>query len=115
MKLSKITFIVSLAVAANSLAVAQAETLIPRSTSGDKGRYYLLEMDKKGDIVTTIHKRVGVSYTGYTKTEINCKTKNIRVLGYSEESPSAIKTKPTEWFSLVPGSSKSDLVNFVCK
>ena len=115
MKMNKITFIVALVIAANSLAVAHADTLIPRSMPGDKGKYYLIKMEKKGNIVTALHKRVGVSYVGYTKTETNCKTMKMRELGYSEESPSAIKTKPTKWFDLVQGSSKSDLANYVCK
>ena len=39
----------------------------------------------------------------------------MRELGYSEQSSSAIKEYPTKWFELVPGSSKSDLANFVCR
>ena len=35
-------------------------TLIPRSTEGDKGKYYLLDKKQSGDIVTTLHKRIGV-------------------------------------------------------
>ena len=97
------------------LAYAQKETPIPRSVDGDKGKYYLLETKKVGDIVKTLHKRVGVDSVGYTKTETNCKTMLVRVIGYSEESPVDIKENPTKWFELVPGSSKSDLANFVCK
>jgi hypothetical protein len=52
---------------------------------------------------------------GYTRTETNCKTVRMRELGYSEESPEKIRLKPTKWFELVPGSSKSDLAHFVCK
>ena len=96
-------------------AVLQVETLIPRSVPGDKGEYYLLKVEENGDIITTLHKRVGASYVGYTKTEINCKTMKIRELGYSEKSAAAIKIKPTKWFDLVQGSSKSDLANYVCK
>lgn len=94
---------------------APAEILIPRSTAGDKGRYFLLESKKSGNIVRALHKRVGVDSVGYTRTETNCKAMQMRELGYSEESPAAIKEKPTEWFGLVPGSSKSDLAKFVCK
>jgi len=92
-----------------------AEILIPRSVAGDKGRYFLLEKEKNGTIVKALHKRVGVDSVGYTKTETNCVTMQIREIGYSEESPAAIKENPTKWFDLVPGSSKSDLANFVCK
>ena len=94
---------------------APAEIPIPRSAAGDKGRYFLLESKKSGNIVRALHKRVGVDSVGYTRTETNCKTMQMRELGYSEESPAAIKEKPTEWFFLVPGSSKSDLAKFVCK
>ncbi len=38
----------------------------------------------------------------------------MRELGYSEAGPNAISESPGQWFELVPGSSKSDLGNFVC-
>lgn len=92
-----------------------AETLIPRSVSGDKGQYYLMSMKRTGDVVTAVHKRVGVYDTYYTKTETNCSTKKMRELGGSDVSATAIKNSPTKWFDLVQGSSKSDLANFVCR
>ena len=95
-------------------AYGQQEIQIPRSMSGDKGKYYLIELKHTGDIAAAIHKRVGVDIIGYTKTETNCKTMQMRELGYSEASPKNIKENPTKWFDLVPGSSKSDLANFVC-
>ena len=94
---------------------AQQETPIPRSVAGDKGKYYLLAANRTGDIVATLHKRVGVDSVGYTRTETNCKTMLIRDIGYSEVSPGQIKESPSRWYELVPGSSKSDLANFVCK
>ncbi len=115
MKTGNMTLIMVILIAANSLVVAHAETLIPRSMPEDKGKYYLLKMEKNGNITTTLYKRVGVSYVGYTKTEINCETMKMRELGYSEKSPSAIKTKPTKWFDLVQGSNKGDLANYVCR
>jgi hypothetical protein len=90
------------------------EQLIPRSMSGDKGKYYLLEAQNDGGIIKTLHKRVGVDAVGYTRTEINCQARQIRDIGYSEISPTAIQEQPTSWHELVEGSSKSDLVNFVC-
>jgi hypothetical protein len=101
-------------VATASIA-AQSEIPIPRSMSGDKGKYFLLEKKKNGNIVRALHKRVGVDSIGYTLTETNCANMQMRELGYSEQSPSAIKENPTKWFELVPGSSKSDLANFVCR
>ena len=96
-------------------SVTAHEVPIPRSMPGDKGKYFLLEKSRVGNVVRALHKRVGVDSVGYTRTETNCGTMLMRELGYSEESPSAIKEKPTKWFELIPGSSKSDLANFVCK
>ena len=92
-----------------------ADTLIPRSISGDKGKYYLIQQSKSGDIISTLHKRVGVDSTGYTSAKLNCRTKQIKEIGYSEVSAKAIKPNPTEWYDLVTGSSKYDLYKFVCK
>jgi hypothetical protein len=92
-----------------------AETQIPRSVPGDKGRYYLLEAKRTGDTVVTLHKRVGVSSVGWTRCEIDCKRWRLRELGYSEEGPEAIRPETGDWYELVEGSSKSDLVRFVCK
>lgn len=96
-------------------AVASQEILIPRSVAGDKGKYYLIEANKFGDVVRALHKRVGPDTIGYTKTETNCKSMVMREIGYSEISPLSIKDNPTKWFELVPGSSKSDLAVFLCK
>ncbi len=101
-------------VATASIA-AQSETPIPRSMSGDKGKYFLLEKKKNENIVRALHKRVGIDSIGYTLTETNCTNMQMRELGYSEQSPSAIKENPTKWFELVNGSSKSDIANFVCQ
>ena len=98
-----------------SPVLSQQETPIPRSVAGDKGKYYLLEAKRAGDIVKAVHKRVGVDSVGYTRTETNCKTMLMREIGYSEESATKISSNPTKWSELVPGSSKSDLANFVCK
>lgn len=103
------TFVTSVSIA------TQSEIPIPRSVAGDKGKYFLLEKKKDGNIVRALHKRVGVASVGYTLTETNCATMQMRELGYSEQSPSAIEEKPTKWFDLVSGSSKSDLANFICR
>lgn len=92
-----------------------ADVLIPRSVLGDKGRYYLIRQSKSGNIVSTLHKRVGVDSVGYTSAKVNCKTKQIQEIGYSEVSAKAIKPNPTAWYDLVVGSSKYDLYTFVCK
>jgi len=94
-------------------AAVSAEVQFPRSMS-DKGRYYLLDAKIKDGNTTTLHKRVGVNETGYSKTEINCKTMQFRDIGYSENGPDKITGTPGKWADIVPGSSKSDLMNFVC-
>ena len=108
-----IVFLVGALITTSSIAAS--EIPIPRSMAGDKGKYYLLERTKSGGVVRALHKRVGIDSVGYTLTETNCKTMKMRELGYSEDSPSSIKENPTKWFELVPGSSKSDLANFVCR
>lgn len=90
-----------------------AEVQIPR-TMADKGKYYLLDAKTKGNIISTLHKRVGVNETGYSKTEINCKSLQYRDMGYSESGPDNISASPGKWTDVLSGSSKSDLVNFVC-
>ena len=115
MKIYAVTIALAVSFFASISVAAAAEISIPRSVPGDKGKYFLLDKKKTGNIIRAIHKRVGVDSIGYTLTETNCSTMLMRELGYSEESPSAIKEKPTKWFELVPGSSKSDLANFVCK
>ena len=94
---------------------ARSETQIPRSVEGDKGKYFLLNTKKIGNVVRALHKRIGVDSVGFTLTETNCTTMQMRELGYSEQSATAIKENPSKWFDLVPGSSKSDLAHFVCK
>lgn len=105
--------LMALAVGAFATTAISAETQIPR-TMADKGRYFLLEKTQKDGIITTLHKRVGVSETGYSKTEINCKTRQYRDMGYSEDGADKIKPAPGKWTDILNGSSKSDLVSFVC-
>lgn len=99
---------------AEQIAEDKKNLLIPRSMAGDKGKYYLIEKSKTGDIVTTLHKRIGVDSTDYTKLNINCKTQQVQELGYSEESAKDIKENPSRWYRLEYGSSKYDLYDFVC-
>jgi len=96
-----------------SIEAKSAEVQIPR-TMQDKGKYYLLDSATRGGITTTLHKRVGVNEIGYSKTEINCKTMEYRDMGYSEVGPDKITVVASRWTKVLTGSSKSDLVNFVC-
>lgn len=108
-----LTPILMVATAVFSSAIYAAEVQIPR-TMADKGKYYLLDAKTKGGITTTLHKRVGINETGYSKTEINCKTMQYRHIGYSEDGPEKIAGVADKWTDALSGSSKSDLVNFVC-
>lgn len=103
-----------ISILATSISNAQKETLIPRSMPGDKGRYYLIESRKTGSVIQALYKRVGVDSIVFTRTETNCKMRKMRELGVGEGSPENIKKSPTDWFDLVPGSSKSDLARFIC-
>jgi hypothetical protein len=98
---------------ASSISAHATEVQIPR-TMVDKGKYYLLDRKTKGGITTTLHKRVGVNETGYSKTEINCKSMQYRDMGYSEDGPDKLAGAPGKWTDVLSGSSKSDLVNFIC-
>ena len=91
-----------ISVLAASPAYGQQEIQIPRSMSGDKGKYYLIELKKTGDIVTAIHKRVGVDIIRYTKTETNCKTMQMRELGYSEEMANKYQAEPDQMVRSCP-------------
>lgn len=103
----------TIVVATFSVEARGGEVQIPR-TMYDKGTYYLLDKKTKGSITTTLHKRVGVNETGYSKTEINCKSMQYRDMGYSEAGPGKIAGSAGKWTDPVSGSSKSDLANFAC-
>lgn len=98
--------------------IAQNEGVpVPRSMAGDKGKYYALNITKKGSIVRGVSKRIGVDSVDYDLVEVDCSRKLMRSLGYSDTSADNIKIRPSpsKWFELVPGSSKSDFAKFVCK
>lgn len=91
------------------------EYIIP--TYNDLGRYFLVYVEKTKNSFITIHQRIGKNSSGYTKTEINCANKQYRVLDYTErhiEYFECATDKPTKWTTIVSGSSKSDLVTYVC-
>ena len=97
-----------------STAAVAAEVPIPRSVGGDKGSYFLLELKKVGGIVKVLHKRIGPSGANYTKTEINCSSRKMRVVGLADDELKNMNKSSTKWFDLVEGSSESDLFHFVC-
>jgi hypothetical protein len=115
MKFKNISLAMGLVLSVSSFGATGAEMSIPRSVAGDKGKYFLLESKKIGEIIRAVHKRVGPDSVGYTKSETNCETMQMRELGYSEDSAQAIVVSSTKWFDLVPGSSKADLAKFLCQ
>jgi hypothetical protein len=91
-------------------------TLIPRS-GDDRAKYYLIsKKDSSNGLIETIHSRVSKQSTGYTKTLINCADLTYKVLGYSDVSIAELASSSSNPFTdIVSGSSKSDLVLFVCR
>lgn len=97
-------------------SVEQVEEGLYRHVDGDKGKYYLLEKQVKddGNVIAT-HKRQSPESLGFSKTEINCKTMQFRGLAYGEGALENMKPTKDRWADVVQGSSKADLVQYVCK
>ncbi len=106
--------------------ISIAKELYRASSAGDQGSYYILESKELGDgIMQVLSSRIGKgnAYTDFTELKINCKTKQYFELAGGDED--GAKDKPTEqlkdwskkskWTSLVNGSSKYDLVEYVCR
>lgn len=100
------------AAAGGPAVIFRGEASMPRSMI-DRGKYYLLRVTRTGSVYETLHKRVGPGYVGYTKCEIDYSRQVMRTIGYSEVSGLEIGYSPSQWFDLVPGSSKSDMYNYV--
>ncbi len=108
-----------------SSATALANEMYRKPSSGDKGTYYIVESEPLDDgTIRVLSSRVGKggTYTDFTELKVNCKTKQyFELAGSSEDGDKKKPTKPlkewsgSKWVSLVAGSSKSDLVSFVCK
>lgn len=94
--------------------VVLAEELIPRSMA-EKAEYYLISVETDGEYLRTVHRRTSSWGTGYSVTRVDCANRRYMDLGYGDDSQSNIKMyDKTQWTKPVQGSSKSDLVNFVC-
>ena len=89
--------------------------LIPRSMY-EKAQYYLISVEPDGNFLKTLHSRVSSMSHGYSVTRIDCKNQRYQSLGYGEDKRSNIKMyNKVQWTEILfPGSSKSDLVTFVC-
>ena len=112
--------LILLTLAHSALAVEAATsdegTLIQRSMS-ERANYYLISIEPDGKYKKTTHLRASSMSRGYSITRIDCASQRYQDLGYGEDSRINIKMydKGVKWTELVRGSSKSDLVNFVCK
>lgn len=92
---------------------------------GDSGTYFIISSEKGNDgILTVLSSRIGKdnAYTDFTKLNVNCQTNQYFELGgSSEDGAKKFPSKPlkgwsnSKWTTLLPGSSKSDLVRYVCK
>jgi len=100
-----------------SAAVAKEVEYRNSSTApGDKGRYFILEVKKKGKIYEVLTKRIGQSGTNWTRVEIDCMKRRMRTMAEADDDISTMRVVNRQnWYELVDGSSKSDLFNFVCK
>lgn len=88
--------------------------LIPRSMQ-EKANYYLISVEPEGSFLRTLHSRVSAMSHGYSVTRIDCANRRYQDLGYGEDEQSNIKMyEKVQWAELVAGSSKYDLVTFVC-
>ncbi|MFY4805854.1 hypothetical protein ACOTVJ_05595 [Aliarcobacter butzleri] len=84
--------------------------------NGDKGKYYLVSVEKTGNTFSVSHKRVGIYDTVYSKTEINCKKRQIKGLAESYTGFEKMTYyKDSNWSDIVDGSSTSYLVGYICK
>lgn len=92
------------------------ETPIPISDSSDKGTYFLINKEQTHNGFKIVYKRVGVAQTTFSKYEINCKTRKMRVLGEGVESANNIHDYPEkgDWFTPVTEASTEDAFKFVC-
>lgn len=118
-------FILLSVAAIYSLSAVSGE-LYRAPSAGDSGTYYVLELTKlKDGNIKVLTSRIGKgrAYTDFTELKINCeKMTYFTVAGSSEDgaknNPSTILkdwSKGSKWTPLTYGSSKSDLVTYVCR
>jgi len=95
--------------------MSQLNIKIPR-TMDDNAGYFLLSVRCENGLIETIHKRESSESVGFSKTLINCSKMMYKDIGYGEGSIKNLKDyeTPSDWTSVIMGSSKSDLVNFIC-
>ena len=103
-----------------------ANDLYRKPSAGDKGSYYILESETLEDgTIKVLSSRIGKgnAYTDFTELKVNCESQQyFELAGSSEDGAKQKPSKPlkdwsenSKWTSLVTGSSKYDLVQYVCK
>jgi hypothetical protein len=81
----------------------------------ERASYYLLSVEREGDFLKTLHKRVSAQSVGFSLTLLDCSSGRYKDLGYGVGKVENIRLyAEANWVELVIGSSKSDLLNFVC-
>lgn len=89
--------------------------LIP-SSNQENANYYLIKVERDGVYLRTLHSRISSMNHGYSYTLIDCESRRYQDLGYVSDSQENIKLyDDLKWTELFTGSSKSDLVSFVCE
>ena len=106
-------------------SVVFSNELYRKASAGDKGTYYIIESEPLSDgTIRVLSSRIGKgnAYTDFTELKVNCSTKQFfELAGSYEDGAQTAPSKPlkdlsgSKWTPLVAGSSKSDLVLFVCK
>lgn len=103
-----------------------AKEIYRAPSAGDSGTYFVLTYEKvESGIIKVLTSRIGKGneYTDFTELKINCESKQyFELAGGYEDGAQEKPTQPlkdwsskSKWTSLVTGSSKYDLVQFVCK
>lgn len=118
--------ILAISVLASLSSWSIANEMYRAPSAGDSGAYFILTAEKAKDgtiIVLTSRIGKGDAYTDFTELKINCQSKQyFELAGGNEDRKKEKPSKPlkdwskkSKWTSLVSGSSKSDLVAFVCR
>lgn len=105
--------------------LSYAKEMYRAPSAGDSGTYYVLKHEKfDANLIKVLTSRVGKNkeYTDFTELKINCESMQFfELAGGSEDGEKNYPTEPlkdwsskSKWTPLVTGSSKYDLVNFIC-
>lgn len=92
------------------------ETLIPQTAYGSLSKYYMLEIGRSDTNYLIVFEQVTVNTLLFVRSEINCGTRSIRIIGSSPRSAKEIVNNPSSWLSHPRiGTIQFDLITFVCK